>query len=128
MNNLPVIKKKSFFEEIKKSIKRLFRIKTEENKQQEEKLNIELVNEKKFINNIKIEEDLSKKKLLEIQRKLEEGGITEELVTVLTKDLTNEERISLLKLYVSVSNSRSVLLVSLRILASISVTLSSNSE
>ena len=40
MNNLPVIKKKSFFEEIKKSIKRLFRIKKEENKQQEEKLNI----------------------------------------------------------------------------------------
>ena len=51
------------------------------------------VNKNNFREEIKFEEDLEKKKLLEIQRKLEEGGMTIELATKLTKDLTPSKKL-----------------------------------
>lgn len=99
MENLPIIKKTNLFEKIKDSIKRIFRIKQEEIKESEVQQVQEAVNKNNFREEIKFEEDLEKKKLLEIQRKLEEGGMTIELATKLTKDLTNEEKNNLLELY-----------------------------
>ena len=99
MENLPIIKKTSFFEKIKNTIKRLFGVQQEETKQTEIQRVQEDVNKNNFREEIKFEEDLEKKKLLEIQRKIEEGGMTIELATKLTKDLTNEEKGNLLKLY-----------------------------
>lgn len=99
MGNLPVIKKESFFEKIKKTIKRLFGIKEEVFEQIEVPKFKTADNKNKFKEEIKFEEDLGKKKLLEIQKKLEEGGMTVELATELTKDLTNEEKNNLLELY-----------------------------
>ena len=99
MGNLPVIKKESFFEKIKNTIKRLFGI-YEEITQPIEVPQFQAVdNKNKFKEEIKFEEDLGKKKLLEIQKKLEEGGMTIELATELTKDLTDEEKNNLLELY-----------------------------
>lgn len=99
MENLPIIKKTGFFEKIKNTIKRLFGVQQEETKQTEIQRVQEDVNKNNFREEIKFEEDLEKKKLLEIQRKIEEGGMTIELATKLTKDLTNEEKGNLLKLY-----------------------------
>lgn len=99
MENLPIIKKTSFFKKIKNTIKRLFGAHQEETKQTEIQRVQEDVNKNNFREEIKFEEDLEKKKLLEIQRKLEEGGMTIELATKLTKDLTNEEKGNLLELY-----------------------------
>ena len=99
MENLPSIKKISLFEKIKNNIKRLFGVKQEEIKQPEIQPIKEAISKTNFKEEIKFEEDLEKKKLLEIQRKLEEGGITLELATKLTKDLTSEEKVNLLELY-----------------------------
>ena len=99
MEELEIIKKEKFFEKIKDSIKILFGIQEEicgfiqtPQSQMVEKKN-------KFKEEIKFKEDSEKKKLLDIQKKLEEGGITVELATQLTKYLTNEEKNNLLELY-----------------------------
>ena len=99
MENLPVIKKESLFEKIKNTIKRLFGIREEMFEPIEAPQFQTANNKKNFKAEIKFEEDLEKKKLLDIQRKLEQGGMTVELATVLTKDLTNEEKNNLLELY-----------------------------
>lgn len=99
MESLPVIKKESFFEKIKNTIKRLFGIYEEVTERIEVPEYQTVNNRNKFKEEIKFEEDLEKKKLLDIQRKLEEGGMTVELATELTKDLTNEEKNNLLELY-----------------------------
>lgn len=99
MGNLPIIKKESLFEKIKNTIKRLFGIYEEVTERIEVPEYQTVNNRNKFKEGIKFEEDLEKKKLLEIQRKLEEGGMTVELATELTKDLTNEEKNNLLELY-----------------------------
>lgn len=84
---------------IKNTIKRLFNV-YEEVQERIEVPEYQIVNSRnKFKEAIKFEEDLEKKKLLYIQRKLEEGGMTVELATELTKDLTDEEKNNLLELY-----------------------------
>lgn len=97
MENLPAIKKQSFIEQIKNVFRSLFGRKEEMFNQEPQ--TYQKIDRSEFKENIKFEEDLSKKKLLEIQRKLEEGGITLELASELTKDLTSEEKSSLLELY-----------------------------
>lgn len=99
MENLPIVKKTSLIEKIRNNIKRLFGIKQEEIKQPEIQPIRETIRKTNFKEKIKFEEDLEKKKLLTIQRKLEEGGMTLELANKLTKDLTSEEKLKLLELY-----------------------------
>lgn len=98
MGNLPAIKKISFFEKIKNKIKLFFGIKQEEQKQEVEQIK-QVINKTNFKEEIKFQEDLEKKKLLEIQKKLEDGGMNLELASKLTKDLTSEEKFRLLELY-----------------------------
>ncbi len=99
MENLPIIKKQSLIEKIRNNIKRLFGIKQEEIKQPEIQPIKETIRKTNFKEKIKFEEDLEKKKLLTIQRKLEKGGMTLELANKITKDLTSEEKLKLLELY-----------------------------
>ena len=98
MKDLPIIKKISLIERIKNNIRLIFGIKQEEQKQEIEQIK-EVINKTNFKEKIKFEEDIEKKKLLEIQKKLEETGITLELASELTKDLTSEEKFKLLELY-----------------------------
>lgn len=99
MENLPSIKSISFFEKIKNKIKIFFGI--YEKKEEREVINQikENINKTNFKNKIKFEENLEKKKLLEIQKVLENGEITLELASELTKDLTSKEKSNLLELY-----------------------------
>ena len=99
MENLPSIKSISFFEKIKNKIKIFFGI--YEKKEEREVINQikENINKTNFKNKIKFEENLEKKKLLEIQKVLENGEITIELASELTKDLTSKEKSNLLELY-----------------------------
>jgi len=97
MENLPAIKKDSFIKKIKNIFKCLFGRKEEMFNQAPSIY--QRTDKTEFKEKIKFEEDFSIKKLLEIQRKLEEGGITLELASELTKDLTTEEKSKLLELY-----------------------------
>lgn len=97
MENLPIIKKTNIIDKIKHKIKLFLGI----NQEKEEQVVINQIRENKpnFKDEIKFEEDVEIKKLLEIQKKLESCGITLELASELTKDLTSEEKVNLLKLY-----------------------------
>lgn len=99
MENLPIVKKKGFWEKINSRIKKLLGIGQEETMHKEVQQIKQDINKNNFKEEIKIEEDLEKKKLLDIQKKLEDGGITTELAEELTKDLTSEEKSNLLELY-----------------------------
>lgn len=99
VENLPSIKKISLFEKIKNNIKHFFGMNQEKTEQQETQQINEVVSKDNFKEKIKFEEDLEKKKLLEIQRRLEEGGMTLEVASELTRDLTSEEKSDLLELY-----------------------------
>lgn len=99
MNNLPIIKKKGFWEKINRKIKSLLGIGKEGAMLKEVQPIKQDINKNNFREEIKFEEDLEKKKLLDVQRKLEDGGITTELAEKLTKDLTSEEKGKLLELY-----------------------------
>lgn len=99
MEILPAIRKENFFEKIKNAIKRLFGKNTQLSEAIEIQETKQECNKNKFKEEIKFEEDLEKKKLLEIQKKLEQGGITVELAKELTNDLTDEEKNNLLELY-----------------------------
>ena len=97
MKNLPAIKKQSFIEKIKNVFITLFGRKEDMFNQMPQ--TYQKMDKSKFKQKIKFEEDFSIKKLLEIQRKLEEGGISLELASELTKNLTSEEKSNLLELY-----------------------------
>lgn len=99
MENLPSIKSISFFEKIKNKIKIFLRIYEEKEERAVINQIKENINKPNFKDKIKFEEDLGKKKLLEIQKRLEDGEITIELASELTKDLTSKEKSNLLELY-----------------------------
>lgn len=88
-NNLPMIRRKSFFYKIKEWLKNIFR-KEEITENQVEEINkINKVDKSDFVNSIKAE---SNNVILSLQRKLENGEIKE-------KDLTDKELIEMIKLY-----------------------------
>ena len=89
-NNLPEIKKESFFQKIKKWVKRIFNI--EEPIQEainEINSDMEEIKNNKFIDEIKVE---NKDKILLLQKKLKEKQIE-------IADLTDEELDEMIELY-----------------------------
>lgn len=97
-NNLIIIKKNSIIKRVITFFKRLFSKKhhIHDNKIiQNQNNNVK----GKFLNDVKYEEDLDIKMLLRIQDEIEKAGINQKNIYELTKNLTENQKYKLKKLY-----------------------------